>query len=448
MKPITGAASRLHEKGISLMIINYIMAGSSLLVALLLIVTARQLYYDYMALREATGNYNELENGAFELQTTSDYLTEQVRNFTMTGKREYLNNYFQEAQVTQRREKALELLRVNNASQEAYSALEQAMNASLELMDTEYRAMRLTVEAYSYDISEFPKEVSDLELPPGLTRTVMIDMARNLVTDKAYYEKKDEIYSNMQNCLMHLHNEMNIRRNTAENNMSRRLTRLNVLVVIQICVIVLRIFLTKQLVIGPLKIGVRYIREGKPIPSRGAYELRFLADTYNQMYRETKAKTDQLSFEVNHDKLTGVYNRSGYDYLIENLDLSSCALLLVDVDKFKEINDTYGHSAGDRALVRVANAFMESFRSEDHICRIGGDEFAVIMERTGPGFRSQIKKKIETINKRLGSEEQPPISVSVGCAFGASYGGMIDKNADAALYYVKEHGRADCAFFE
>ncbi len=169
------------------------------------------------------------------------------------------------------------------------------------------------------------------------------------------------------------------------------------------------------------------------------------------MYRENKAQTEQLTYETEHDKLTGVLNRAGYDHLLETLDLSSTALLLVDVDRFKDVNDTHGHKAGDEALTRVADALRENFRSNDYICRIGGDEFAVVMKNTGPDRTKQIEDKITRINDKLRapSENCPPLSISAGCAFGSSPNGSgaLAKDADVALYCVKEHGRSGCAFF-
>ena len=128
------------------------------------------------------------------------------------------------------------------------------------------------------------------------------------------------------------------------------------------------------------------------------------------------------------------------------------ALLLIDVDKFKNVNDTYGHDVGDKVLKHIASVLRESFRSNDHICRIGGDEFATIMVNAGPQFVELIRSKVERINERLihpTTDDLPPISLSVGVAFGSEQNGTgnIVKDADLALYQVKEHGRCGIAFF-
>ena len=99
------------------------------------------------------------------------------------------------------------------------------------------------------------------------------------------------------------------------------------------------VLLTTSLVIRPLGVCIEKIRDEEDIPVKGAYEIKFLAKTYNLMHQTNLAKKKKLTYEATHDKLTGLYNRRGYDFLMENLELESCALLLIDLDKFKNINE-------------------------------------------------------------------------------------------------------------
>lgn len=443
------------ERGLSLHKINYAMAGVSLLISLLFLLTVYQVSHRYDALLRATREYNELRGSAYTLQEASDYLTGQARSFAMTGERVYLENYFQEALETRRRETALERLRSVGENSDAYRDLELAMEESVALMETEYLSMRLTVQAYGYRLSDFPEAVRSAELPEAwlqLDRAGQRETARSLVLGDAYRARKDSISRDMKSCLDDLMREMELRQTLAENELRGLIARLQVMVFALIGMVFLRILITSRLVIGPLLTGVLYIQEGQQLPIQGAYEFRFLARTYNQMYQETRSQTEQLTFEAQHDKLTGVYNRSGYENLMAQPDMGDSALLLVDVDKFKSVNDTYGHKAGDRALVRVADALRASFTREgDYICRIGGDEFAVILRHTSPDSQSWIERRITQINKklRLVGAGQPALSVSVGCAFGGSprSSGALDKDADIALYRVKENGRCGCAFY-
>ena len=127
------------------------------------------------------------------------------------------------------------------------------------------------------------------------------------------------------------------------------------------------------------------------------------------------------------------------------------ALILVDVDYFKSVNDTYGHAVGDRVLKRVADILRNSFRSVDILCRIGGDEFAVVMTRVNSSMSQLVLNKINRANELLQhpKDDLPPVSLSVGVAFSDRKNpqGDIFKDADTALYRVKDGGRKGCAIY-
>jgi len=125
-------------------------------------------------------------------------------------------------------------------------------------------------------------------------------------------------------------------------------------------------------------------------------------------------------------------------------------MILLDVDNFKTINDTYGHEVGDRVLVRLARVLKKRFRSEDHVCRIGGDEFVVFMVNTTKMQQELIAAKIEAINKELSRpmDELPPVSLSVGITHGtdaADSGDWFEKT-DAAMYQAKQSGKHTYVF--
>ena len=106
-----------------------------------------------------TGKINRDSNSSSDLMRASDYLTEQMQVFTVTGDRQYLDNYFTEAKVTKRRENALAVLSQGNTRSAAFLNLSAAMDESVSLMDTEYYAARLTIIAYGLNIVDFPEEI-------------------------------------------------------------------------------------------------------------------------------------------------------------------------------------------------------------------------------------------------------------------------------------------------
>ena len=180
-------------------------------------------------------------------------------------------------------------------------------------------------------------------------------------------------------------------------------------------------------------------------------ELRFVTRTYNEILRENKEARDKLSHEASHDALTGLFNRGAYDLLMESTDTEHMALILVDVDYFKQVNDKYGHAVGDRVLKRVADILRSSFRSVDILCRIGGDEFAVVMTRVNSSMKQLVINKIAGANELLKhpKDDLPPVSLSVGVAFSDRENpqGDIFKDADTALYKVKKAGRNGCEVY-
>ena len=125
---------------------------------------------------------------------------------------------------------------------------------------------------------------------------------------------------------------------------------------------------------------------------------------------------------------------------------------MIDVDKFKSVNDGYGHETGDSVLKQVAAVLKEKFRTQDVVGRLGGDEFAVWIDRVSRENASYITERIKKINHELLHPESdlPKISLSVGISFAEKGDQFKDiyKKSDDALYKVKENGRCGSALCE
>ncbi len=172
-----------------------------------------------------------------------------------------------------------------------------------------------------------------------------------------------------------------------------------------------------------------------------------------KVYEENQETQKLIRHEAEYDALTDLLNRGSFEKLLrvyENGD-RPFAMLLIDVDTFKSVNDTYGHDMGDQILKHVATLLKKTFRSADYVCRIGGDEFGVIMVEMTTDLQHIIQEKVACINEELAKSNSglPPVSISVGVAFTdrEKPGESIFKDADKALYLVKENGRRGCAIY-
>ncbi len=137
--------------------------------------------------------------------------------------------------------------------------------------------------------------------------------------------------------------------------------------------------------------------------------------------------------------MTELLNRSSYEKVLSIYEKGEVpfALILVDVDIFKFVNDTYGHAVGDEILKEVSRLLKNAFRSIDYVCRIGGDEFAVVMVDVNSNLQYTVEDKITSINKELAKAEEnlPAISLSVGVAFSDR------ENPGESIFFLKMQTR-------
>ena len=443
--------SRVHVQRLSLFSIVITLVLGILCVAIFVYGRAQLTVLD-----NTTNAYITCENDARQLQSASDYLTEQVRLAATTGDESHIKAYFDEANNAKHREAALDEMKDYFGDSSAFSALQSALESSNNLMATEEYAMRLICEANKSSVASWPDEIKDMQLSIDdslLSSEKKLERARQLVFDESYENSRAEITSQVSQCTDELIQETKNNQGHASTVFNDVYRKLEISVAALAAISLALCIFIRFAMVKPLVAYSESIKKKSKFPVVGAAELQNLAETYNDMYEENEAAQMLIKHQAEHDALTDLLNRGSYDKLLKLYEESerSFALILVDVDVFKSVNDTYGHAVGDKVLKRVATLLQTAFRSIDHVCRIGGDEFAIIMVEMTSDLAYTIEEKVDFVNSQLAEPEEgcPAVSLSVGVAFSdrENPSESIFKDADKALYEVKENGKSGCRIY-
>ena len=164
---------------------------------------------------------------------------------------------------------------------------------------------------------------------------------------------------------------------------------------------------------------------------------------------------DSLVELSSRDALTGLANRRAFELaLAREVDRVArsgepALLLVLDIDHFKRVNDSYGHGAGDEVIKAVAGALLDSVRPMDLVARVGGEEFAIILPNCASSFgeavAERMRRRVETVPVQVTPAVQVPVTVSVGGAFAPQWVRSTPtlwlERADQQLYRAKAQGR-------
>ena len=203
-----------------------------------------------------------------------------------------------------------------------------------------------------------------------------------------------------------------------------------------------------------LRFGEKNIR----FDHKGVIEMEMLSESLNHMVQSlTQAEDRLIKLEMiaHHDALTGLANRIGLDAflvhaqaLVERQQNMSLGILYLDLDGFKQVNDTYGHPMGDQVLIESAKRLKHCVRTEEFVARIGGDEFVLGLFLKTDKERNMIHAVGQRIITEIGKVFLlNGATINIGCSVGAAiwHPGMsieqVMKKADDALYRVKKSGK-------
>ena len=195
-------------------------------------------------------------------------------------------------------------------------------------------------------------------------------------------------------------------------------------------------------------------RQKNGLPSSFYKGLAVITTEYLSLGLSNIRLRNRLHEMTIRDPLTGLFNRRYMDDVI-NREIKKAqrsgarlGMIMVDLDHFKNFNDTYGHDAGDEVLRKVAFALVSGLRSEDIVCRFGGEEFFVLIS-SGEyedyiGRAQELRKRVKALDIIWKGQQLTSLSASFGVAVFPDHGQTFDdvlKTADQALYLAKEMGR-------
>jgi diguanylate cyclase (GGDEF)-like protein/PAS domain S-box-containing protein len=175
---------------------------------------------------------------------------------------------------------------------------------------------------------------------------------------------------------------------------------------------------------------------------------------------QARRTEQEILYQALHDSLTGLYNRAAFDEKLQDAiaraernNTTKVSLYFIDLDGFKSVNDTYGHLVGDQLLKEIAVRFKEKVRQADNIFRIGGDEFACLVEL-------DVSHNVDVLAKHIINLVSKPIwigenQIKVGCSIGISFfpqpatsKSELILQADKAMYEIKKTGKNDYKIYE
>ena len=258
----------------------------TIIVALLFIVVSVAGEREFGVLRNTTEQYIVCENAAKQLQDGSDYLTEQVRLYAMTGEQKYRDLYFEEANTTRRRENALEELGRYFEGSDAIAALQSALQMSQELMKSEYYSMCLVEEADGEEKAAWPEELQNVELSgedAALADDEKRQKAQELVCSSEYQEVRDRITDSVSQCMADLIARTRNSQGRASSIFSDMYLKLEIGIVILAVLMLSMCLIIRKLIVKPLLSYNESIKRGEIFPVIGAAELQNLAETYNKV---------------------------------------------------------------------------------------------------------------------------------------------------------------------
>ena len=442
----------IKGKGIKVNILSGIFIAIGVVTMIAAICVIQKTYTKYDEMMDSYQFVETQREAAESFQKASDYLTDQSRLFVVSGDIKNAENYFEEINVTKRREAATSMVENSHMMELESNLLNNAMELSNALAKQEIHAMKLSANALGLDDSKLPAEIASYELSDeelSLDSASQQNQAISLLYDNDYEDYKDRINWDIDNAITLIKDESGTRYRENESDLIIVLNIATLLVFVMFILIMLIFIFNVLLVVRPAEKFVELLDKKEKLPEIGGYEFREFARKYNDIYRANKKNRELLRQQGEVDELTGTLKVGTLELVRRNLTQTNepLGIMMIDIDNFRSIKEANGYDMADKVVAKVANLFTTSFKSSDYIIRTSQDEFEIFLLRMQQKDSDMLISRIAEINEKLKdtSDGVTAASVSVGASFSENgYTVEAERKADMALNSVKENGRGTC----
>lgn len=360
------------------------------------------------------------------------------RGYLLTQEITYLEPYYTGMSNAQKIFQELRLLTKDNAEQQA------ALDNIDKSMKLKFDELALTVELTQYDnLSQALKVVKE-DRGKDYMDSLRADLTQFINIEMILLEK---------------------RKGGFKENRTQLVTLIKMQIVVLIFLAIATIFFMKRNLFDPLNLllsSTKKMQQGEKLDIADVVEKNEMGNLLSAFFKMNEIvheKTEALTYKAHHDELTGLKNRSmvndDLEYALQHAKRShsKVAVYFIDLNKFKEINDTLGHDVGDEVLVKTSQLLTKTVRRRDNIYRLGGDEFLIIGQEItqNSGVKRLSSKLLEQFSTSMIIGTEPMnISLSIGVAIypdHAQQGEELIKYADIAMYEAKKEQGTTCSDF-
>lgn len=312
---------------------------------------------------------------------------------------------------------------------------------------------------------KFIKKLLDIEQNSFKQIEINHQKAIAILFSKDYLETKEKTIALIESFILSLENRTASKLELFYNNVDSLYKKLYFLIFLGLIIFILTFWLIYKKILNPidgLTKNIILFKENKKDSFDFKYyndEIGFLINNFFEMKQTIDKNIEKLQYNASYDFLTKIFNRKTYFEISEEIfELSKrqnepFSILLIDIDHFKRINDTYGHLIGDEVLKFVSSNISKLLRKSDILGRYGGEEFIVTLPNTKLDNAKTIAEKINKYiydNHYVNETYNLQLSVSVGIAQIKKETNLTDliHKADEALYKAKNYGRNRVVVYE